>query len=161
MEKEAREAREKMKGRNITKEDCESRQQELRFKYGSKNHKQAYNSNRMGGVGASSHLTQGGHQQIVRQSTLPTGSKQSSSKNHQIGNTSSGRPGRNSSQSHHHHSSYHQHMSRQKSSTSVTSAPHSNNFQGTASRQSHHLHSNSGQISNRLMSGTVSSNVRK
>lgn len=52
-------------------------------------------------------------------------------------------------------------MSRQKSSASVTSAPHSNNFQGTASRQSHHLHSNSGQISNRLMSGTVSSNVRK
>lgn len=146
-----------MKGRTITQEERESRQQELRFKYGSKNHKQNYTSNRMGAVNTSAQLSQGGQQQIVRQSTLQASKGPSSSKVPMP--TSSGRAGRNSSQSHH-HSSY-QHMSRQKSSTSVTSAPHGNNFQGTASRHSHHLHSNSGNISNRLMSGTVSSNVRK
>ena len=111
--------------------DYEQRQRELRIKYGSNKTKQNYYSSRMGGALAAS-----GQQQIVKNALL-TGKNISTNKGRNVvrnssqsavGSLTCGDGGA---------------LQRQKSSSSVTSAP------------------GSGQFVGRLMVGTASSNMRK
>lgn len=105
--------------KTIDKDDFEEKQKQMRIKYGSNKTKQNYYSSRMGGAAGMS-----GHSQLVRNSLVkdkPTKTR-----------TTSQCSDRTSNQ-----------LSRQKSSTSVTSD------------RSHHA------VSSRLMSGTASSMQRK